>query len=244
MTGYVHSFETFGSVDGPGVRFVVFLSGCSMRCKYCHNPDTWKMGGETYTAEDVFKKAIKYKNYWGREGGITVSGGEPLMQTEFVTELFKNSKAKGVNTCIDTSGIAFDPDNTDKIDALLELTDLAMLDIKHIDDDKHVELTGKSNKNILAFAKYLDEKNIPVWIRHVVVPGITLEDEALEKLGEFIGTLSNVEKIETLPYHSLAKHKYEKLGLEYVLENTPDATKEQAEYAKQIIEKGIEAANK
>lgn len=244
MTGYVHSFETFGSVDGPGVRFVVFLSGCSMRCKYCHNPDTWKTGGETYTAEDVFKKAIKYKNYWGREGGITVSGGEPLMQTEFVTELFKNAKAKGVNTCIDTSGIAFDPDNTDKIDALLELTDLVMLDIKHIDDDKHVELTGKSNKNILAFAKYLDEKNIPVWIRHVVVPGITLEDEALEKLGEFVGTLSNVKKLETLPYHSLAKHKYEKLGLEYVLENTPDATKEQAEYAKQIIEKGIEAANK
>lgn len=241
MTGYIHSFETFGSVDGPGVRFVVFLSGCSMRCKYCHNPDTWKMGGETFTAEEVFKKAVKYKNYWGREGGITVSGGEPLLQIDFITELFKNAKSKGVHTCIDTSGIAFNPDDTTKIDELLDLTDIVMLDIKHIDDEKHRELTGKSNKNILEFARYLDRKIIPVWIRHVVVPGITLEEDYLLKLGEFIGMLSNVKKVETLPYHSLAKHKYEKLGLEYVLENTPDATKEQAEFAKQLIEQGMKS---
>lgn len=235
MTGYIHSFETFGSVDGPGVRFVVFLNGCTMRCKYCHNPDTWKMGGEVHSAEEVFKKAVKYKNYWGKEGGITVSGGEPMLQMPFVTELFSMAKKNGINTCIDTSGIAFDPENTEETDRLLEVTDLVMLDIKHIDDDKHKELTGKSNKNIIAFAKYLDEKNIPVWIRHVVVPGITLDDTALKNLGAFIGTLSNVKKVETLPYHSLARPKYEKLGMEYPLEKTPDATHEQAEYAKKII---------
>ena len=235
MTGYIHSFETFGSVDGPGVRFVAFLNGCSMRCKYCHNPDTWKMGGEVYTAEDVFKKAVKYKNYWGKDGGITVSGGEPMLQMPFVTELFAMAKKNGVNTCIDTSGIAFNPENTEEVDKLLDVTDLVMLDIKHIDNIKHEELTGKSNKNIIAFAKYLDEKNIPVWIRHVVVPGITLDDDALKRLGEFIGTLSNVKKVETLPYHSLARPKYETLKMEYPLADTPDALPEQAEYAKKII---------
>lgn len=241
MSGYIHSFESFGSVDGPGVRFVVFLNGCSMRCKYCHNPDTWEFGGDTFSAAEVLQKALKYKSYWGGKGGITVSGGEPMLQMQFVTELFTEAKKKGVNTCLDTSGVAFNPDDTAETDKLLDLTDLVMLDIKHIDDEKHKELTGHSNKNILAFARYLDSKKIPVWIRHVVVPGITFDEKYLELLGEFIGTLSNVEKIETLPYHSLAIPKYDKLGIDYPLRDTPNATKEQAARAKEIIEKGISA---
>ena len=241
MSGYIHSFESFGSVDGPGVRFVVFLNGCSMRCKYCHNPDTWEFGGDTFSAAEVLQKALKYKSYWGGKGGITVSGGEPMLQMQFVTELFTEAKKKGVNTCLDTSGVAFNPDDTAETDKLLDVTDLVMLDIKHIDDEKHKELTGHSNKNILAFARYLDSKKIPVWIRHVVVPGITFDEKYLELLGEFIGTLSNVEKIETLPYHSLAIPKYDKLGIDYPLRDTPNATKEQAARAKEIIEKGISA---
>lgn len=240
MEGYIHSFESFGSVDGPGVRFVVFVNGCSMRCKYCHNPDTWKMEGDVFSAEEVFNKAYKYRNYWKKDGGITVSGGEPMLQMPFVTELFSLAKKKNINTCLDTSGIAFDPNNTEEVDKLLEVTDLVMLDLKHIDEQKHIELTGQSNKNILAFAKYLDKKGIPVWIRHVVVPGITFDDEVSEKLGEFIGTLSNVKKIETLPYHSLAIPKYEELGIDYPLVDTPNATKEQAQHVKEIIEKGIQ----
>lgn len=241
MSGYIHSFESFGSVDGPGVRFVVFLNGCSMRCKYCHNPDTWEFGGDTFSAAEVLQKALKYKSYWGGKGGITVSGGEPMLQMQFVTELFTEAKKKGVNTCLDTSGVAFNPDDTAETDKLLDVTDLVMLDIKHIDDEKHKELTGHSNKNILAFARYLDSKKIPVWIRHVVVPGITFDEKYLELLGEFIGTLSNVGKIETLPYHSLAIPKYDKLGIDYPLRDTPNATKEQAARAKEIIEKGISA---
>lgn len=241
MSGYIHSFESFGSVDGPGVRFVVFLNGCSMRCKYCHNPDTWEFGGDTFSAAEVLQKALKYKSYWGGKGGITVSGGEPMLQIQFVTELFTEAKKKGVNTCLDTSGVAFNPDDTAETDKLLDVTDLVMLDIKHIDDEKHKKLTGHSNKNILAFARYLDSKKIPVWIRHVVVPGITFDEKYLELLGEFIGTLSNVEKIETLPYHSLAIPKYDKLGIDYPLRDTPNATKEQAARAKEIIEKGISA---
>lgn len=212
-----------------------------MRCKYCHNPDTWEFGGDTFSAAEVLQKALKYKSYWGGKGGITVSGGEPMLQMQFVTELFTEAKKKGVNTCLDTSGVAFNPDDTAETDKLLDVTDLVMLDIKHIDDEKHKELTGHSNKNILAFARYLDSKKIPVWIRHVVVPGITFDEKYLELLGEFIGTLSNVEKIETLPYHSLAIPKYDKLGIDYPLRDTPNATKEQAARAKEIIEKGISA---
>ena len=241
MIGYIHSFETFGSVDGPGVRFVVFVSGCVMRCQYCHNPDTWQRGSETHTAAEVLEKALKYKTYWGKEGGITVSGGEPMMQMPFVTELFAAAKAKGINTCLDTSGIMFRGDNRAEVDALLNVTDLVMLDIKHIDDEEHKKLTGQSNENILAFAKYLDERKIPVWIRHVVVPNITLDEDELFRLGKFIGTLSNVKKVETLPYHSFGRYKYEKLGIDYPLGDTPDVTREQADWARGIIQNGIDA---
>ncbi len=244
MLGYIHSFETFGSVDGPGVRFVVFVSGCPMRCKYCHNPDTWKMGTDSYSPEEVISRALKYKSYWGADGGITVSGGEPMMQTEFVTELFSLAKKKGINTCLDTSGAVFDETDTKKTDKLLEVCDLVMLDIKHIDNEEHKKLCGRENTNILAFAKYLDKKNVPVWIRHVVVPGITLDEKYLFKLGEFLAPLSNIKKIETLPYHSMGKYKYEKLGIDYVLKDTPDATREQAQWARDIIEKGINSQRK
>ena len=244
MLGYIHSFETFGSVDGPGVRFVVFVSGCPMRCKYCHNPDTWKMGTDSYSPEEVISRALKYKSYWGADGGITVSGGEPMMQTEFVTELFSLAKKKGINTCLDTSGTVFDETDTKKTDKLLEVCDLVMLDIKHIDNGEHKKLCGRENTNILAFAKCLDKKNVPVWIRHVVVPGITLDEKYLFKLGEFLAPLSNIKKIETLPYHSMGKYKYEKLGIDYVLKDTPDATREQAQWARDIIEKGINSKRK
>lgn len=239
MKGYIHSYETFASVDGPGVRFAVFLNGCPMRCKYCHNPDTWKEGGDAAEAKDVFNRALKYKNYWKNGGGITVSGGEPMLQQEFVTELFTLAKNKGVNTCLDTSGIMFNPDDTKKTDALLAVTDLVMLDIKHIDEEAHIKLTGKPNKNILAFAKYLSDKKIPVWIRHVLVPGITLDEGALLRLGRFIGTLENVKRIEVLPYHSMGKYKYEKLKIAYPLEDVPDATNEQAQGALKIIESAV-----
>lgn len=239
MTGYIHSFETFGSVDGPGVRFVVFTSGCPMRCQYCHNPDTWKRNDNQMSADEVLQKAVRYKAYWKNEGGITVSGGEPLLQLPFVTELFQKAHKKGINTCLDTSGVLFNPENTEEIDRLLEVCDLVMLDLKHIDDEKHKSLTGHSNKNILAFAKYLEKKNIPVWIRHVAVPGITLDEEALAELGKFISTLSNVKKVEVLPYHSLAIPKYDELKIDYPLRETPDATQEQAKWAYDIITKNM-----
>lgn len=241
MKGYIHSFETFASVDGPGVRFAVFMSGCPLRCQYCHNPDTWVRGNDAYEAEEVLKRALRYKSYWRNGGGITVSGGEPLVQAEFVTELFTLAKKAGVNTCLDTSGIMFDEKNPTAFDALLNVTDLVMLDIKHIDEEKHISLTGKSNKSVLAFARHLSERGIPVWIRHVVVPGITSDEDALYSLGKFIGTLKNVKKVETLPYHSMGKYKYEKLGIEYPLSEVPDTDKEKAAYAYSIIEKGINA---
>lgn len=238
MKGYIHSIETFGAVDGPGVRFVVFFQGCPLRCQYCHNPDTWEVGkGTPVDEDDVIGKMLRNISFYKR-GGITATGGEPLLQIDFLTELFKKAKENNIHTCLDTSGIAFNPTDTEKIDVLLEYTDLILLDIKHIDSDKHKFLTGFDNTNILSFAKYLDEKNIPVWIRHVVVPGITDDEIYLEKLGSFLSTLDNVEKIETLPYHSMAKHKYENLGIDYPLKGTPNATKEQAQRAKDIIEHG------
>ena len=241
MKGYIHSIETFGAVDGPGVRFVVFFQGCPLRCQYCHNPDTWEISKGTPTdADSVLSKMLRNISFYKR-GGITATGGEPLLQIDFLTELFKKAKKKNIHTCLDTSGIAFNPSDTQKIDTLVQYTDLVLLDIKHIDSNRHKALTGFFNNNILSFAKYLNEKNIPVWIRHVVVPGITDNKEYLEKLGNFLSAFGNIEKIETLPYHSLAKHKYKNLGMDYPLEKIPDATKEQAQWAKDVI---IEAMNK
>ena len=238
MIGRVHSFESFGTVDGPGIRFVVFLQGCPLRCQYCHNPDTWKAGGEEHTAEDVATRVLRYKNYFGEKGGITVTGGEPLLQIDFVIELFKILKEKGIHTCVDTSGITFNPDSPESVrkhEALLQVADLFLLDIKHIDDEACKKLTGHSNKNTLAFAKFLSDHGKKMWIRQVLVPNITDSEEALEKTREFLDTLQTVEKVEVLPYHTMGVVKYEKLGLEYPLKGVEAPTKESVEKAKRIL---------
>ncbi|MFR4352720.1 MAG: pyruvate formate-lyase-activating protein [Roseburia sp.] len=234
--GRIHSIETFGTVDGPGVRFVVFFQGCPMRCKYCHNPDTWQMqdGREADVGEILDRMERNLAFY--RTGGITATGGEPMLQMEFLTELFEGAKARGIHTCLDTSGILF----PGQIDRLLAATDLVMLDIKHMDAEVHRELTGCDNSDILAFARYLDAKKKPVWIRHVVVPGITFERESLTRLGHFLALLSNVEKLEVLPYHAMGKVKYESLGIDYALASTPQLTREQAGKAEQIIRDAME----
>lgn len=242
MVGHVHSIESFGTVDGPGVRLVVFLQGCPMRCLYCHNPDTWKMtGGTDTTVRQILDQFEKNRAFYGN-GGITVTGGEPLMQIDFVTELFSAASHKGIHTCLDTSGITFNKNNpavVDKFDQLLTFTDLVMLDIKHIDPAGHQKLCGQPLEPILDFARYLDDKTIPVWIRHVVVPGITYDKTELYNLGLFIGSLHNVKALDVLPYHDMGKVKYESLGMEYPLKDTPPLSKDEAAGARQIILKGI-----
>lgn len=238
MTGRVHSFESFGTVDGPGIRTVVFLQGCPMRCKYCHNPDTWHpSGGQARTAEDVAREVLKYKSYFADRGGVTVSGGEPLLQLDFVLELFALLKAKGVNTCLDTSGICYSAGDA-RYERLAALTDLVLLDIKHIDDGAHRLLTGQSNQDPLTFARFLDQKGVKMWVRHVLVPGITDDDGALCKLRAFLDTLSNVEKVEVLPYHTMGVPKYKKLGIAYPLEGVQPPAKERVENAKRILRAG------
>ena len=244
MDGKIHSIETFGLVDGPGVRYVLFLQGCNMRCKYCHNPETWSFDDAKFTvsAKDAFNKAYKYKNYWKKNGkpngGITVSGGEPLLQIDFVTEFFKFAKEKGVHTTLDSSGSAFTREEPffSKFNELLKYTDLVMLDIKHIDDEEHKKLTGHTNKNILDCARYLSEQGIPMWIRHVLVPGITDKDEYLIKTREFIDTLDTVMKVEVLPYHTLGEYKWKELGIPYKLEGVEPPSEERIQNAKKILE--------
>ena len=238
MNGFVHSTESFGTVDGPGVRFVIFLQGCPMRCQYCHNPDTWKMNtGAVRSAQSLIQEYERNKAFYAK-GGITVTGGEALMQIDFLLELFTLAKQKNIHTCLDTSGITYRPGNSsynEKLDALMKVTDLVMLDIKHIDPEGHKALTGHDNAGILAFARYLEEKNVPVWIRHVVVPGITDEEGQLTRLGSFLGTLSNVKALDVLPYHIMGVTKYEQLNIPYPLDGVPPATKDQAAKAKKII---------
>ncbi len=232
--GNIHSIETCGTVDGPGVRFVVFMQGCPMRCKYCHNPDTWEINtNKQMSVEEILNRYESVKEFC--KGGITVTGGEPLMQIEFVTELFKAAKEKNIHTAIDTSGVLFIPENSERIKELIKYTDLVLLDIKHINDDEHKKLTGHSNKNILAFAQFLSENKIPVWIRHVVVPQITFNEEYLAELGKFLKTLNNVQALDVLPYHDMARGKYKELGIEYPLEETPPLTKEEAIQARDVI---------
>ena len=231
MKGLVHSIETFGTVDGPGIRFVLFLKGCPLRCKYCHNPDTWTMdGAQELEVSDIVNRVLKYKGYYGDKGGITVSGGEPLVQMDFVIELFKELKKHNINTAIDTSGYMFNPDNPESVEKhkkLNEVTDLFLLDIKHIDSKEHIKLTKVDNKNTLAYAKFLSDNNKDMWIRHVVVPGITLNDEYLFRLKEFIDTLKTVKKIDVLPYHTMGEVKYNNLGIEYPLKGVRTPSKEE-----------------
>ena len=253
--GRINKLETFGSVDGPGIRFVVFTQGCPMRCKFCHNPETWSFdiegqdpGGNAratlpnespfeISADDLLKKALRYKSYWGTEGGITVSGGEPLAQMDFMIEFFEAAKAAGVNTCIDTSGVTFrrTGEPFEKFQRLMQATDLLLVDIKHIDPAIHKELTGHDNANIIDMFRYLDEIHKPIWIRHVLVPGISDDDSALAKTREFIDTLGNVQRVEVLPYHALALAKYQQLGIDYPLKDVKSPTAERVANAKKIL---------
>ena len=228
----VHSIESFGTVDGPGIRFVLFLQGCSLKCKYCHNRDTWDMTlGEEKTLEEIIEKVKRYKTYMNLSGGgVTVTGGEPLLQVKF-----KRLKEEKINTCIDTSGMF---NITEDIKEVLKYTDLVLLDIKHIDDEKCKDLVGFSNKKELEFARYLSENNKKMWIRQVLVPGYTDDEKDLVKLKEFLATLKTVEKVQILKYHSMGKYKWEKLGQKYELEGVRDATLEDEERAKKIL--GIE----
>lgn len=244
-TGFVHSIESFGTVDGPGVRFVVFLQGCPMRCLYCHNPDTWKFGiGIEMSTDQIIEQFLKNRSFY-KNGGITVTGGEPLMQIDFLIDLFAKAKTEGIHTCLDTSGITFKIDNSEylkKIDLLLKNTDLVMLDIKHIDNNKHIELTGHSNKTVIDFALYLEKHNIPLWVRHVVVNGITNEDKYLLELGRFIGGLKNLKALDVLPYHTLGVNKYDELNLDYPLKGIPPLSVSEVKRAKEVILKGIHEA--
>ena len=235
IKGNIHSIETCGTVDGPGIRFVIFMQGCPLRCQYCHNPDTWQTDtNKLMTVDEIMQKYDGVKEFV-RSGGITVTGGEPLLQIDFVTELFKIAKSREIHTALDTSGITFNPENTENINNLLKYTDLVLLDIKHIDDAEHKKLTGASNKNILAFAQFLSEKQIPVWIRHVVVKDITLNEKYLKELGKFLATLNNIKALDILPYHNMAIPKYESLGINYPLKHTPPTSKEEAINARNII---------
>ena len=241
MDGYIHSTESFGTVDGPGVRFVVFFQGCPMRCLYCHNPDTWQPAqGMVMTTEEILMQYERYKEFL-KSGGITATGGEPMLQMDFLTDLFTKAKAKGIHTCLDTSGICFSPENPDACRQLAAVTDLVMLDIKHIDDEKHRRLTGQSNRNILAFAEFLAAEGVPLWIRHVVVPGWTDDAASLEALGHFIGGLKTLKALDVLPYHDMGKAKYEALGMDYPLADVPALAKEDAEAARVQIMKGLKA---
>lgn len=230
----VHSTETFGTVDGPGIRFVLFLQGCHLKCKYCHNRDTWDIsGGEYKTLDEIFDKIIRYKNYIVPSGGgVTVTGGEPLIQVKFIIELFKKLKENGINTCIDTSGMF---PITDDVKEVLKYTDLVLLDIKHIDDEKCKDLVGFSNKKELEFARYLSDNNIHMWIRQVLIPTLTDNEEDLKRLKEFISSLKTVDKVEILPYHSTGKYKWKELGLKYELENIREAANEDVKRAKEIL---------
>ena len=234
----VHSVESFGSVDGPGIRFVIFLKGCAMRCQYCHNPDTWdRAGGNLRSVDDVLSQALRYRSYWGEKGGITVSGGEALLQIQPLTELFHKAKDLGINTCLDTSAQPFSRKDGrfSAFEALMKYTDLVLLDIKHIDNDAHKWLTGWENENILDCARYLSDIHKPVWIRHVLVPGINDDDESLQRLRSFIDTLSNVERVEVLPYHDLGVYKWEQLGIPYKLTDVKPPTEESVLHARKIL---------
>ena len=239
MKGYIHSTDSFGTVDGPGVRFVIFFQGCPMRCLYCHNPDTWEVCQGTEMTVDELIQAYERNKAFYSNGGITCTGGEPMLQPEFLAELFETAKQKKIHTCLDTSGITFNPQHPEHVDRILNATDLVMLDIKHIDDERHQALTGHSNKNILAFAEYLSEKNIPIWIRHVIVPNWTEDTEEQIRLGYFIGGLKTLKAVDCLPYHTMGKAKYEALGIPYPLEGIEPATKESALEARETIIKGI-----
>lgn len=242
LTASVHSIESFGNVDGPGIRFVIFFQGCMLRCKYCHNPDTWKLknsNAKDYTVEELVKKIKRYRPFFeaSEGGGVTVSGGESLLQLDFVLELFRELKNIGINTCVDTCGGFYvdTPTMNKKILELIELTDLFLMDLKHIDDEIHTKLTKRTNKNIIQFTNFISNNGGKMWIRHVLVPEWTDDDYYLKKLREYIDTLNGVERVEVLPYHDMAKYKYKELGLVYELDNIEPPTQDRIENAIKIL---------
>jgi pyruvate formate lyase activating enzyme len=244
VDGYIHSTESFGTVDGPGVRFVVFFQGCPMRCQYCHNPDTWEVNAGTLRSAQSLIDEFERNRPFYRNGGITVTGGEPLLQIDFLLELFQLAKKAGIHTCLDTSGVTYRSEKTEygrKLDVLMKYTDLVMLDIKHTAPEAHRKLTGHSNVDILNFARYLDEKRIPVWIRHVVVPGITDGVSHLKALGRILAGLSNVKALDVLPYHTMGVEKYRNLGIAYPLDGVEPMSKQHAIQAKKIILESLRA---
>lgn len=235
MIGRIHSVESCGTVDGPGLRFIVFLQGCALRCVYCHNPDTWKLnGGIEKSVDELVEEAKGYLPFMkASNGGITLSGGEPLLQPDFVLELFRKCKEAGIHTALDTSGSVKPPN----LDQILEVTDLVLLDIKHIKEEKHKQITGMSNKNTLEFAKLLDQKGIPVWIRHVLVPGLSNDEKDLTELGDFLSTLSNIEKVDVLPYHKMGEYKWEQLGLTNTLVDCQPPKQDEVDKAFNLLTK-------
>ncbi|KRL01518.1 pyruvate formate-lyase-activating protein [Liquorilactobacillus capillatus] len=238
IIGYVHSTESFGAVDGPGIRFVAFMQGCNMRCQFCHNPDTWKKNvGTEMTTSELLEKALPFRHFWGDKGGITLSGGEILLQMEFATELFTRCKKLGINTCLDTCGQPFTRRQPwfDKFKKLLDVTDILLVDIKHINSDEHRKLTGYRNENILDLCQYLSDIGKPVWIRHVLIPERTDFDNYLTELGAYIKTLKNVQKVEVLPYHTMGVHKYHEMGIDYKLDGIEPPTSERVANAEKLL---------
>lgn len=235
--GYIHSLESFGLVDGPGVRFVVFLKGCRLRCQYCHNPDTWTGEGTPWTAADLFRHVKKYKPYWKNNGGITVSGGEPLLQLDFLTAFFSLAKQNGIHTALDTAGEPFRTDAAylAKFDRLLSVTDLVLLDLKLMDAEAHRRLTGADNAPVLSLARYLSDHGKPLWIRRVLVPHLTDDEQDLTATHRFITTLKTVERVEVLPYHTLGRAKWEACGIAYPLDGVPTPSQEEIQRAEALL---------
>jgi len=239
MQGRIHSVETFGTVDGPGIRFVLFMQGCALQCQYCHNPDTWEMkGGREVTSEEIADEIAPYLTYYRRsKGGLTVTGGEPTLQASFVEELFRECKRRwNLHTTLDSNGFC-EPEH---VAGLIEVTDLVLLDLKHIDRDKHIALTAQPNDRMLRFARYLSDVGKKVWIRHVFIPGVNDDEEDLLNLGRFIGTLNNVEKLELLPYHTMGIYKWEQMGKAYPGAHFRTPTDEEIARANRLIAQGIE----
>ena len=238
-TGRIHKLETFGLVDGPGVRCVVFTQGCRMRCRYCHNPETWNgsEGGTLYTPQQLFSLVYRYKSYWKNNGGVTVSGGEPLLQLDFLTEFFEICSEHHVHTALDTSGNPFEntPEYLAKFDRLLAATSIVLLDLKMFDSEGHKKLTRQPNENILEMAHYISDKGIPIWVRRVLVPGLTDSDEDLTNTYEFIKTLPSVRRVEVLPYHAFAIPKWQELGIPYSLTDVLTPTQKQIKHAEDIL---------
>lgn len=234
MKGRINSFQSLGAVDGPGIRFVVFFKGCPLNCLCCHNPETKPFdGGKEYSPEEIVEKAVKYKDYFGETGGVTLSGGEPICQPKFAAEIFKGCKQKGIHTCLDTSGYVLN----DEIKELLSVTDLVLLDIKYTNEEDYLKNAGASLESVLEFLDYLSQKNIPTWIRQVIIPNLNDSEDNILRLKEIASKYSNVEKIELLPFRKLCQSKYDSLNIEFPLKDTPEPSTEKMDYLKELIKK-------